>query len=695
VDAETTQEDASLDTSVAPPDGDIVAPGDATDVTAPDVTPPAPQGPGHVVWRRLNRTELGNTWRDLFGSSLGLETDLPADDTGYGFDNIASVLSLSPLHLELLERATYQLAAEATRRPLTTTQTYQLEAEILEMTAQWGGPSGSYMIVASGGDILAPVDLPRAGTWQIDVRAFEQAAGPDHARFAVMANEVLLGTFDVLTTVSSPQIYSLSVALPAGAQTIAVSYINDYVGPTGADRNLGVDWIRVSGPELLEDPSAMPWSRVMTCSDIEVDGADRACADRILRAFTTRAWRRPDLEASATRVVQLFDAAVAAGTPYLEAVALGIQASLLSPQAIFRSEFIQFPNSAKESPLDPWAVASRLSYFLWSTMPDEDLFEAARSGALATPEGITTQVRRMLDDPRAEALTSNFAGQWLYIRDVANIFPDQGVFPEFDEGLRDAMQVELNSFFRSFVTTDRSMLELLTASDTVVNRRLAEHYGLDALLANGVPGDDTFVAHDFGDGARRGILGKAGLMATLSTPFRTSIVRRGKWVLGQLLCSEPRAPPPGVEGLIEVPIPGEGPMTLREKMERHKTDPTCVSCHQSMDPIGFALENYDGIGAWRDTEGGRPIDNLGELSGGRVFHGPGELADILAADARLPGCMAEKLFIYAVGRGIRVEDDESLGVIAEAFAASGHKFEALVTAIATSNAFVAQEGQLP
>jgi hypothetical protein len=329
-------------------------------------------------------------------------------------------------------------------------------------------------------------------------------------------------------------------------------------------------------------------------------------------------------------------------------------------------------------------------------MPDDALFAAAREGRLATRAGIEQEVVRMLNDPRAEALVANFAGQWLYIRDVDNVFPDPWIFPEFDASLRGAMRAELDHFFRSFVTTDRSLVELLTATDTRVNRRLAEHYGLEDLLARMPMDDETFISYDFEDGERVGILGKAGLMTVLSTPFRTSIVRRGKWVLAQLLCSEPRAPPPGVEGLIEATGngPGEG-MTLREKMELHKTEPACISCHQAMDPIGFALENFDGIGAWRDTDGGLPIDNRGELPGGRVFHGPGELAALLAADARLPHCMAEKLFIYALGRGVRPEDEPALDAIVETFAGANHRLAALVTAIATSDAFRMQEGQTP
>lgn len=692
----TPSPDTSATPDVAPPPDGAVPPSDATsppDIAAPDAGPDPTVSPGRVVWRRLNRTELGNTWRDLIGTSLGLEEDLPADDTGYGFDNIASVLTLSPLHLELLERATELLAAEATRRPLTAPITFAFEAEVLEMTAQWGGPQGNFLIVASGGDVLVPVDLPRAGTWTISVRAFEQAAGPDHARFAITADQRPLGSFDAVTGQDAPRVYTLDAELPAGRTTLAVTFLNDYWDPPG-DRNLGLDWIRVSGPAELDDPSEMPFSRLVPCSEAELDAGDRACATRALTAFAERAWRRPDLDDGETRLLSLFDTARAGGASFLEALALGFQAALLAPQTIFRTEFVPSPDSPEAAPLDAWALASRLSYFLWSTMPDDALFDAARTGALLTEEGLRAQIARMLADPRAEALTRNFAGQWLHIRDIDNIFPDPWAFPEFDETLRAAMREELHAFIRTFVHGQRDMIELLTATDTRLDRRLAEHYGLENQAPAGASDTDLFTASLDGTG-RKGLLGKAGLMAALSTPFRTSLVRRGKWVLSQLLCTAPRPPPPGVEGLIETTPEGEGPMTLREKMELHKTEPSCISCHQAMDPIGFALENFDGIGAWRDMEDGLPIDNRGELSGGRVFHGPGELADILAADPRLPGCMAEKMFIYALGRGVRAEDTAHLDRITATFETSGRTMEALVGAIVTSPAFRFQSGQAP
>jgi len=380
----------------------------------------------------------------------------------------------------------------------------------------------------------------------------------------------------------------------------------------------------------------------------------------------------------------LFDASVADGASLTEALALPLQAILMSPRFLFKAEIPR----AGESSLDGYEIATRLSYFLWSTMPDAALLAAAADGQLATTAGVAAQVQRMLRDPKAEALVANFAGQWLYIRDVDNAIPDPWVFPEFDDSLRHAMAEEMRIFFRSFVFEDRSLLELLTATDTWVNRRLAEHYGLDGV---DVPtSDDTWKRLAVDGVGRRGVLTQAGLLTALSTPFRTSIVRRGKWVLGQLLCAEPSPPPPGVEGLVDMTTPGEAPKTLRAKMELHKTEERCRTCHQTMDAIGFGLEKFDGIGMQRDLDNGFPIDASSEIRG-TPFDGAVELAGIIADDPRLPACMVDKVMIYALGRGLGGDDEPLLDRILAEFAAREFRFSALVELVATSEAFLQRE----
>jgi hypothetical protein len=703
--------DATPDEDVAPgadsADEDAASP--AADLSGPegevqaDVPDPHPEvvTPGRVVWRRLNRTQLANTWRDLLpvgDLSHALAADLPADDTGYGFDTTASTLSLSPLHLELLARASETLADAVTNPPLTAPVVLHQEAELLTSTATWGGPGNGRMLLASGGELVVPLTLPRAGTWHLEVRACEEAAGADHARFTVLVDGAPVRSFEVPTACPTTTTLALDLALPAGDVTVELSYINDYYAPP-LDRNLAFDWVRVTGPAALDTYEATPWAAVVACTPeaLSAEAAPEAalpadgpapCARETLTRLAQRAWRRPDFEDATSRLLAMHAGRLAAGDSALEALRAGISAILLAPQALFRTEFV--PAGEASAALDPWAVASRLSYFLWSTMPDAAGFEAARSGALSTPEGIAAEVSRMLADPRAEALVANFAGQWLHVRDIANLIPDPGAFPSFDEPLRAAMREELERFLRAFLLGDRDMLGLLTSSDTWLNPRLARHYGVEA------PAEDTFEPFAFQPATvRPGLLGKAGLMSVLATPFRTSAVRRGKWVLAQLLCSEPPAPPPGVEGLIPATTEDGAPLTMRERMELHKTAPACIACHTVMDPIGFALERYDGLGAWRETELGLPIDDSGQLPGGQTFHGPGELADLLAADPRLPACMAEKLFIYALGRGVTASDEATLDAITAAFSSSGHRFSALAAAIATALPFRFQEADAP
>lgn len=677
---EVATPDARVD---AAPSVDGVGPGPDVDA-GPDASAdvaPAPILPGRVVWRRLNRTEYRNTLRDLLGTSLDPGKDLPSDDLGYGFDNIASVLTMSPLHLELYERSARVLADELTRPPITQTLRFSVEAEDLTIAGEYGSAMNDGFMLWSVGALAGTFDLPADGAWRFEMRAWETPAGDEAAKLALWVDGAMVHVFDLTAT---PAEYTLEVTLSKGRHAIEVEFINDfYEAP--ADRNALIDRFGLSGPLTLDVYEDTAWGRHVACRPevIEVGGtAARACAEATVSALLPRAWRRPALASDTAALMALYDGAVADGAPALEALALPLQAVLLSPRFLFKVEL-----DREGGALDGWEIATRLSYFLWSTMPDAALMEAAASGKLAEVEGIAAEVRRMLEDPRAEALVQNFAGQWLYVRDVDNAIPDPWVFPEFDDALRHAMAEEMRMFFRSFVTGDRSMIELLTATDTWVNRRLAEHYGLE----DGAPAaDDVWVRMTIDGVGRRGVLTQAGLLTALSTPFRTSIVRRGKWVLGQLLCAEPSPPPPGVEGLIEVQTPGEAPKTLREKMELHKTEERCKTCHKAMDAIGFGLEGFDGIGMARTSDNGFPIDDSGELRG-QAFEGAIELAGIIAEDPRLPACMVEKVMIYALGRGLGGEDQPLIDRLIADFAARGHRFSALVELVATSEAFRMRE----
>lgn len=654
-----------------------------------EVDPPEARDPGRVTWHRLNRTEYNNTVRDLLGTSLRPADEFPDDDSGYGFDNIANVLSLSPLHLELYDRAASKLAEDILREPLLEPAKLFIQPES-EGTAEVGAPWGAEAWnLWSEGALTGARELPLRGRYRVVVRAFGLQAGDEPVKMGLALDGEEVATWEVEAEVGAPQVFELERTLEAGEHTLSVSFLNDYYNPeAGEDRSLVVDYFGFEGPLDLPDPALSPRARVLTCSPESI-GHD-ACARQILGDLARRAWRRPVERAEIDRLLRLVTLGMEDGLGFEGGLSLAFRGILVSPWFIFRVERDAEPTSPEARALDDYAMASRLSYFIWSSMPDEALFAAAERGELSTPAQIAAQVERMLADPKAAALVDGFADQWLYIRDIKNAFPDIWVFPSFDEPLRAAMIEEMRLFFATFLEEDRSMKELLTARDTFANRHLAEFYGLPG--ASGLPADG-FERVSLEGTDRGGILTMAGILTVLSTPFRTSIVRRGKWVLGQLLCSEPPPPPPGVEGLIEEQGQLEG--TLREVLEQHREDPICASCHVLMDPIGFGLENFNGIGQWRDVEAGVPIDASGELPDGSTFAGAQELQTLLADDPRFAECVTEKLFVYALGRGPRAEDEGYLEDMTHAFADGGYRLRDLVRLVATSEPFRYRAGEAP
>lgn len=415
-------------------------------------------------------------------------------------------------------------------------------------------------------------------------------------------------------------------------------------------------------------------ARLVPC-DPARDG-EEACLREVVARFLPRAFRRPVGEEEREEFVRLGQAAIADGEGFDGGVRVVVEAALLSPRFIFRVE--EEPEPGRVRALDGFEVASRLSYFLWSTMPDDRLFEAAASGQLDGAEGIAAEVERMLASPKARAVVDNFGGQWLATRALSRAQPDATLFPEWNDALRDAMAEETRRVFAEIVSEGRPMTELLDADFTWVNERLARHYGIE-----GVRGDDFQRVP--APPERGGILGHGSFLTITSNPTRTSPVKRGVWVLSQLLCDDPPPPPPGVEGLPETGTPTG---TLREQMEAHRSDPICASCHETMDSIGFGLENFGPTGRYREKdEAGFPIDASGELPGDRIFAGAVELAQHLKADPKLPACMAEQAMTYALGRALTRKDSCALEAVTRDFEAGGFTFEALARAIATSEPF--------
>jgi hypothetical protein len=634
---------------------------------------------GRVTLRRLNRAEYNNTIRDLVGVDFEPAADFPADDVGYGFDNIGDVLSLSPLLLEkylaaaetILERAVVIAdAPKPAKNRLGSLRVFRRVGEVRR---------GVGAVLHSEGEVLASSYLDE-GDYVIRVEAYGQQVGSEPVRAALRVNRDDVKEFEVKAPESAPATLEAKVRLKAGTARIAVAFLNPSRDPKAADpaqqpRQLVVRSIVVDGPYNAPPPPVPESHRRLMAHPPGLP--PREAARAILARFATRAFRRKVAPEEVARLVSLYDRAEKEGERFEKRVRLALCGVLVSPHFLFRVE--RDPPGAKPQtayPVGEYELASRLSYFLWSSLPDEELFALAGQGRLR--RDLEGQVRRMVKDPKSAAFVQNFAGQWLTLRKLETVAPDPKVFPGFDEGLRSAMARETEMFFEAVLREDRSILDFLDADFSFVNERLARHYGIA-----GVQGKDFRRVKLPAN--RGGILTHASILTLTSNPTRTSPVKRGKWVLDQLLNTPPPPPPPDVPELTE-----EKQLTgsLRKVMEQHRENALCASCHQRMDPIGFAFENYDAVGAWRDKDGKFPIDPSGVLPGGQSFKGPAELKVILKGKKDLFGrCLAEKMLTYALGRGLEYYDKCAVDKILRALDKNGYRFSTLLLEVVRSEPF--------
>ncbi len=407
--------------------------------------------------------------------------------------------------------------------------------------------------------------------------------------------------------------------------------------------NLQMEKYDAAARALAEEaiaPSSSARTLYMACDRGAM--GDDACARDFVARFGERAYRHPLLDEEVDRLVAIYDGARAEDESWDDAIALTMRAMLLSPSFLYRVELGS--GSAEPQRLDDYELASRLSYFIWSSMPDDELFDVADAGRLQDDDELRAQVDRMLADPKADAFYVSFAGQWLRLRQLEYATPDPGLYPDFDDELRDAMQTETILFMKDIVETNAPLARVLTADYTFVNERLARHYGID-----GVTGPD-FVRVSLDGLPRGGLLTQASILTVTSHPDTTSPVKRGKWVLDELLCEPPPDPPPDVAVFADTPETEA--LTIREKLARHRARAECAVCHDSIDPLGLALENYDPIGAFRTEDNGQEIDASGQLPDGRAFEGVAELSDILDEDERYTNCVTEKIVTYAIGRSM-------------------------------------------
>ena len=631
--------------------------------------------PGRVTLRRLNRAEYDNTIRDLLHVDVRAAASFPSDDIGYGFDSIGDVLSMPPV---LFERA-LEAAEKVASATIATGDVGQAPVQT--------APGGT---LATAGEIAHDVEFRGSGDYVLRVQAWGDQAGDESVKMALRIDGRDVETFEVANRRRRPKDFEVRLPVESGTRRVAAAFLNDYFDPANQDprkrdRNLHVGGFTLVGPiGSLPDPLPEPHRRFFSRTvDAQADvDQQRRQATEMLRPITSRAFRRPATREEVERLTELFMTARARGDSVERSAQLALTALLVSPQFLFRVERDPPPGEVRD--LDDFEMASRLSYFLWSSMPDDTLLAAALRGELRTPEQLAAQARRMLQDPKARALVDNFAAQWLQLRSLDVVSPDTGTFKDFDDALRKAMRRETEEFFAAIVREDRSILEFLDCDSTFLNERLARHYGIE-----GVSGEEfRRVAVD--RGTRGGLLGQASVLTVTSNPTRTSPVKRGKWILENLFAAPPPPPPPNVPDLKASKEPAAG--TLRQQMERHRSDPGCAACHSLMDPLGFGLENYDAVGGWRTSEGEVPIDPAGELPGGRRFSGPAELRTILLdRKDEFRRCLAEKLLTYALGRGLEWFDACAIERIAAGTAREGDRFSALVVEIVASPAFRQRE----
>jgi hypothetical protein len=659
--------------------GPVEPAGTWLDADTVSVAPPADPDPGAVTLRRLNRLEFDNTLRDLFATERTFSEYLPPDDTGYGFDNIGDVLTLSPVHLEGLERAAREAvspALVALREP----STERIEAEVATST-QFGVDPPNGRALRGLGAVAASFDVALAGRYELRVRV--RNVGSEVADDEPVTFELAADWFPFVEAEVEPdgrwRVESGRVDLSAGPRQLGV-VISGFDGPDPPDPAsasvLEIDWFELHGP--LAEPSEARRA-VLDCA---IEGEDHAaCAAQTIARFGRRAWRRPLEAGEQARLEATYAELVDLGLTSNEALSELLQGMLLSPHFLFRVE-PERPAAGEEMvAIGAFALASRLSYFLWASMPDETLLDLAETGELLGEDVIEAQVRRIIRDPRARALVDGFAAQWLNIRALDLATPDPVRYPEWTGELRDSMRAEMERFFEGFVTEGRDMRDLLMAEEVVIDQRLADLYGLA-----GPRDGQELVVRPGAPGSRGGLLTQAGLLTTLSTPVRTSISRRGAWVLGHLLCAEPGPPPPGVTQDLD-DEGGTSGLSIREQLAAHSADPGCASCHDIMDNMGIGLERYDAIGRIRDRyPDGTAIDDLGEIDG-MAFRGASQLAQLVADDPRFADCIVENVLTYALGRGTGRDDRIYIREISDEFVARGRVFEELAVAIATSEPF--------
>jgi Protein of unknown function (DUF1592)/Protein of unknown function (DUF1588)/Protein of unknown function (DUF1585)/Protein of unknown function (DUF1587)/Protein of unknown function (DUF1595) len=665
--------------------------------------------PGRTdTFRRLNRTEYHNAIRDLLALDVDVASLLPSDEASYGFDNV-TVGNLSPTLLERYVNAARKISRLAmgiagrspggdtvtlppdltqeqhfdemplgTRGGLAVHYTFSVEAQY-EINVRLARDRNEHVEgLTEPHDVEILLDGERLGLFTVK----PPKGGEDH-------HAVDLGLHVRVPVKAGPHV--VEAVFPKRPTLLLETERQPYQAHFNMDRHPRIQpavySISVIGPYDVKGPGDTPSRRrILVCTP--KPGHEDACAKQIVSTLVRRAYRRPATEADLQVPMKFYREACGDGG-FDSGIEMAVRAVLVSPEFLFRVE----QDPAGVAPQTAYRIsdlelASRLSFFLWSSIPDDELLDTAIGGKLRTPAVFERQVRRMLADPRSEALVTNFADQWLYLRNLASVTPDMRAFPDFDDNLRQAFRKETELFFESVMREDRSVLDLLRAKYTFVNERLAKHYGIPNVYGS------RFRRVEFGDDAvRGGLLRQGSILTVTSYATRTSPVIRGKWILANILGMPPPPPPASVPPLKERAGPAKF-ATMRERLAEHRSNPACSGCHQLMDPIGFSLENYDAVGRWRAAENGKPLDVAGGLPDGSKFQGAAGLEQALL---RHPGVFAttftEKLLTYALGRGVEYYDAPAVRKVVQDSQAQDYRFSQFILGIVNSTPFQMRRSQ--
>jgi hypothetical protein len=671
--------------------------------------------PGRSALHRLNRTEYANAIRDLLDLKVDVTALLPADDESNGFDNIAEVLRVSPSLLEAYLAASRQVSSLAVGDPKIgpISQSIQVPPDLAQEGQIEGLPLGTR------GGILIHHNFPLDADYEFNVILLRNIVGyltgmefPHQLEVSIDGQRVFLapvGGAEDLKLVDTNLALAgdtldarlkTKVHVKAGPHDVAVTFLrrdsaesDEPLEPFTRELDLQnmngiplIDHVQITGPFKATGPGDTPSRRrIFVCTPANSKD-DVECAKKILGTLARRAYRRPVNDADMETLLSFYQTGKNQGGNFESGIENALRLILASPKFLFRSE----PDPARVAAGSIYHVsdldlASRLSFFLWSSIPDDELLNVAAQGKLKDPVVLNREVRRMLADPKAEALVNNFAEQWLFLRNVQSVLPDEATFPNFDDNLRQGYKRETELFFESIVKEDRDVMDLLTANYTFVNERLAKEYGIPNVYGSQFR-RVTLTGLDDND-ARRGLLGQGSILSVTSYPTRTSPVLRGKWIMENLMGTPPPAPPPNVPALKDQAQGGKV-LSIRQLMEEHRKNPPCSTCHKVMDPLGFALESFNAVGDYRTKDASGPIDSSGQLADGTKIEGiVGLRQALLKHPEYFVGTLTEKLLTYALGRPLEYYDMPVVRGIVQSAARDDYRFSSLITGIVKSEPF--------